>query len=608
MVLYNLFSPDGRICLRVTQTKDGGLSWSAALDGKRVVGDSPLGLVCNLGKFTKGLALQSKWEKPVRDDYTLIGAKQAEVTAAANELVLSFEKKGILFLFIARAYADGIAFRYSIQGEKGKLLRISAEESGLLVPPGAQVFAMPYTPNHEDVAQQRKSPELKGEFSLPILYQTEKDGSWALLNEAAPTGEYFGASVKGQTDGLLRIGAPPEQKKLVETTLPFFTPWRYVVLGDLAAVAQNTMAETLSPPCALDDTDWIRPGVTAWTWLCRERTDNLSVYKKYIDLAAEMRWRYLLMDEGWQPRVNTREARYDGYYPWMRDLVEYAREKRVGLILWLHHCDLDTPEKQKKLLDYAKMGIRGVKVDFFDSQSQDTMRLYERLQRLTAELQLLFNPHGANKSMGERRTWPHNLTREGIFGQEQELGNRPDALSAQHNCTLPFTRCAVGAADYTPMLSYRNSGSRRPFTILHMAALSVVLESGIPCLADRAETYRETPLKPFFTGLPAAWTETRLLEGAPGEYATIARKCGELWYIGAICDAARTAEIPLRCLGAGEFRAEVYRDGETRGEVVVQPLTVTKETVLSIPLQKTGGVVLRIAPVKEKKTGGKNDA
>ena len=602
MVLYNLFSPDKRICLRVEQTKDGGLSWSAMMDGKRAVGDSPLGLVSNLGKFTRGLELQSKWERAVQDRYTLIGAKKFEVETIANELVLSFEKKGILFQIIARAYPDGIAFRYSIQGEKGKLLRISAEESGLLVPPGARVFAMPYTPNHEDVAQRRKSPELKGEFSLPILYQTEKDSIWALVNEAAPTGEYFGASVKGQTDGLLRIGAPPEQKKLVETTLPFFTPWRYVVLGDLAAIAENTLAENLCPPCALEDTSWIRPGVTAWTWLCRERTDNLSTYKKYIDLAAEMHWQYLLMDEGWQPRAqDQRKGVYAGYHPWMRDLVEYAHEKRIGLILWLHHRDLDTAEKQKKLLDFAKMGIRGVKVDFFDSQSQDTMRLYERLQRLTAELHLLFNPHGANKSMGERRTWPHNLTREGIFGHEQELGNRPEALNAQHNCTLPFTRCAVGAADYTPMLSYRNSGSRRPFTVLHMAALSVVLESGIPCLADRAETYRETPLKPFFTALPAAWTDTLLLEGAPGEYATLARRCGDYWYIAAVCDAARTAEIPLRCLGAGEFHAEVYRDGETRGEVVVQTLTVDRETVLSIPLQKTGGVVLRIAPFKDTK-------
>jgi len=607
MAAWTLASPDRRVTLTFEETKQGGLAFSAKKDDVTAVADSPLGLKTSLGNFTEKLSLQDKRARSLTERFPLIGAKQALVRAEANELILSFEQAGTTFQLIARAFRDGFAFRYSLQTQKPQTLRIFSEQTAFQIPAEARVYAAPYAADHETLSEPRRSPALGGRYCMPLLYETR--GLWALLSEAALTPAYCGACLKGTSTGLMQVCFPPEQEGPVRTETPFFSPWRFAALGTLADIAGNTLPEALSPACVLPDTAWVKPGAAAWTWLNREGTDSFYTYRRYIDLAAEMGWQYLLLDEGWQPLATPQPPAfpmgkkpraqkksvyiYDGYYDWTQSLLGYARAKGIGLLAWKNCKDLDSPEKQARLAELAQMGFAGVVPDFFYSQSQETMLLYDQLLRRTAELRLLLYPRGANKPSGERRTWPHCLTREALYGAKNEFVAQSQN-SARHNCMLPFTRCAVGPSDFAPMLSYRNCGERRPYTLSHMAALAIVLESGIRCLADRDGVYRNSPAYSLLRDLPASWEESCLLEGEPGSYANFARRNGGSWYIGCICDKPRNAKISLSFLPDGVHHASVYLDGKTPEEIVYLQQDVTNEDSLFIPLAATGGASVKI--------------
>ena len=258
---------------------------------------------------------------------------------------------------------------------------------------------------------------------------------------------------------------------------------------------------------------------------------------------------------------------------------------------------MDPVEREKRFAQWEEWGIAGIKPDFFNSSSQEYMQLYQDLIEETAEHHLLLNLHGLPKPAGERRTYPHLLTREAVFGHEQELF-RPSDVSAFHNCMLPFMRNAVGPADYTPMFSYRNSNGQVRFSLAQMAAMPVVYESGIQCLADRSEEYIGSPAEFYFKSFPAAWDESHVLQAVPGDLVTIARRSGEDWYVGSMCNTQHDAVIDLSFLGDGEYYAVICKDGETQEEIVGEMQVVTKEDTLTIPMLETGGAALKI--LKEK--------
>jgi LPXTG-motif cell wall-anchored protein len=577
-------SPDESVKTFFTLT-DGEVTFSSFKDGKEVIGDSPTGLVTNLGDFTKGLTFSTKTEESIHDSYDLLGAKQTHVEVDANETTFTFQKDDVSFQIIARAYNDGFAIRYGIESQDGETLTISSENTSFQLPEHTVSQAMTYIDHHEAVAYETKISDLNGNYAMPFLFETP-NGTWGLISEAALSTDYSGAVLKGNSNGLLDVNFSPEQHGDISTSAPFVSPWRFVVIGSPADINENTMAENLSPPAAIEDTSWIKPGVSSWTWLNRESTSDLETYKRYVDLSAEMGWDYLLLDDGWQPNPPTE------YYDWTEELIDYANEKKVGLLVWADKKYLDTPEEQEIIEEWADMGFKGIKADFFDSQSQDTMVLYDQLMRKTAEHQMLFNAHGSNKPTGERRTWPHSLTREGVFGAEQDLF-RIGQVSARNNAMLPYTRNAVGPADYTPMLSFRNKGDRTPFSLAHMAALPIIYESGIQVLADRDNVYRSTPANSLLKNLPVSWDETQLIDGHPGEYVNISRKHGDDWYVGMITVAERDVELSLDFLDEGTYYAFIYKDGETLHDIDVELKEVTNNDKLDIPLLETGGASVK---------------
>ncbi|CAM5727194.1 hypothetical protein SALBM217S_02715 [Streptomyces griseoloalbus] len=353
---------------------------------------------------------------------------------------------------------------------------------------------------------------------------------------------------------------------------PLATPWRTAVVGDLATVTESTLVDDLAPASRIADTSWIRPGKVAWSWLdgFGPAQRDLAAQQRFVDLAAAHGWPYTLVDDGWKTT------------DWMPELIAYARERGVDVLLWVHYTDLDTAAERAEFLPRVKeWGAAGLKIDFMDSDSQERFRWDDDILEDTARYRLLVNFHGATLPKGVQRTWPHVMSLEAVYGAEQ--GNVPaPALTA-----LPYTRNVAGSMDYTPMGF--QFGTRTVSDAAELA-LSVVFESGFQNFAGSLAAYRERPeLARFLEQVPTVWDETRLLSGRPGESATFARRHGDRWFLGSVhAGAAATERVPLDFLGGGRWLAEVVRDGED-GALLRERHVVTRRDALTVPTAERGG-------------------
>lgn len=306
-----------------------------------------------------------------------------------------------------------------------------------------------------------------------------------------------------------------------------------------------------------------------------------------------MGWEYSLVDGGWDREESTVNV---------PELVRYAEAKGVGIWLWSHFRRLKEEEEcRSRMALWASWGVKGVKVDFFDSDAQERIQVYDMIARVAMENKLMINYHGSTKPSGEQRRWPHVMTREGIFGAEYWKNEWNEGPNAAHNCTVPFTRNVVGSMDYTPVTFSKLTRTGH----CHQMALAVIFESAVQHFADSMEAYRESAGKPFLKQVPAAWDQTVLLEGYPGRYVTMARRSGEDWFVGAICAAGgRTVHVSLDFLESGvAYQAEIYEEvfGELdhyrfrhSTEITVRTEMVTKQDTLHLPLRVNGGSVIRL--------------
>lgn len=587
-------SPSENIEFQLYQDADGSLKYLAYRDGRPVMESSGLGLITSIGSFDSGLTYIGRTDTEINETYSMVTGKKAEYTNHAIESVFSFEKDGVIFKIIARAYDDGTAFRYAIDGEDA--FTISDETTVLQVPAKSRVTMASafgsFNSSCEEVFVNTTIEQTNsGMHNFPFLYRTTED-DWVLFTEAALSGEYCGSYLKAAGGRVMEVEF--KQNEDVVTQAPWVSPWRTAIIGGAEEIAENTMVENLSPACKLEDTSWIEPGTAAWTWYVSPGFGPQSdpdLIKQYIDAAAELGWKYYLMDEGWQgvrapnDTVDGQFHRWVGIPDWLDEVVAYGKERGVSIMAWIHNKDIDTPKEQEFLKELADHGIVGLKIDFFDSESQETMKWYDTLYEMCAEYHLMLNIHGANKTTGEVRTWPHLVTREGIYAQE--FNN----VNADHTTNLVFTRTAVGPADFNPCIDLLQGGN---VTAAHKAALNIMYETGLPCPSDKTETYKRYQLLPIMKDLPARWDELKFIDGAPGELATLARRNGDDWYIGSICVAKQDMVVPLDFLDEGEYYAYIYKDGASRWDLDVEVRTVTSADTLSVPMSANGGCTVKI--------------
>ena len=500
----------------------------------------------NLTDSMKFVSVSSPVE--IVEKYAMITGKRSLCRNQAMEQVYTFENPaGEALHVVIRTYNDGVAFRYRFVSKRDAEA-ITEEATTYPIAEGVKRWIQPLKIDYEGFYDLTHSgtPEpdprshvINSRWAYPLLLEPA-DSIFVLITEANIGRNQCGSHLNNEAD------RSAYRLQLADETLPvsgnWESPWRLMIIGHLADVVESTLVTDVSEPSKVNDNSWIKPGPAAWIyWAYNNGSNDFQIVKKYIDLAAEMKWPYNLIDWKWNEMGN------GGH---VHDAVQYAAEKDIRTLLWYNSSTSWNGEgapgplfvlngKESRINEYRKlkeMGVSGIKVDFFNGDGHQEMNYYIDLLEDAIDHQLLINFHGATLPRGWQRTYPHMMTMEAVYGAEW-YNNRPllTNKAARHNATLPFTRNVVGPMDYTPGTF---SDSQHPHITSHghELALTILFESALQHMPDRPESYRSlpAPVRSLLSGLPTAWDETRLLAGYPGESVVLARRKGDCWYVAGI--------------------------------------------------------------------------
>ncbi len=544
-------SPNGRIS---TQTEGGRLV--VTYEGKQALLLEDLPFTNQAFTFVRD----------VKDDYRMLTGKRLVCSNEAKEYTAPLEGGTTMVL---RLYNDGIAFRYDHTGMwKGD------DPTIFRIPEGTRRWMQQWTDAYEGffplstTYQVAPVPSFSGiskseegwnnRWGYPVLTEPH-DGLFVLISEAdIERGQ--SASCLYNDKELFKV-VPADLTKGTGPAVSH-TPWRVAIIGSLADVVESTLVTDVSHPSQIEDTSWIQPGVVSWIyWAYNHGSNDYAIIKKYVDMAATLHLPYVLIDAEWDQmsRLPSNEGKT------IEDAIAYAKEKGVRPMIWYNSSvgwvdgaptpkyRLNKPEDREKEFAWCeRLGVAGVKIDFFSGDNQMNMDYCLDLLESAARHHLLVNFHGATIPRGWQRTWPNLMSTEGVYGAEW-YNNVPTftAKAASHNATLPFTRNVIGPMDYTPC-AFSDSQHPHITTHAHELALTVLFESGLQHLADKPESYLAQPqeVQDFLSRLPAVWDETRFVSGYPGESVVLARRSGSTWYIAGIngTDEEKDLALPLESI------------------------------------------------------------
>jgi alpha-glucosidase len=628
-------SPSGN--LEMNFTTDGRqLAYSVNFRGKPLVLQSTLGLDL-AGQTLLGAHVRLVHSAAdSRDEtYLLLHGKASSVHSVYHLLVLQLEETEEPHRTLevdARAFDDGVAFRYVVPKQAGlDEIRLASERTTFRLAKDATTYPLlldGFQTPYEDAYVTLPLSAIHARELIGLPFLAELPGTaWVAITEAA-IDNYAGMYLEhASPDALLlssRLSLSLENKGLaVVRPTPMATPWRVLLIGDQPGrLVESNIITSLNPPSAIADTSWIKPGKTAWDWwngTWAEGVDfkpgmNTATMKHYLDFCASSGLPYLLIDAGWAYKgtgTNASNADLTRTNPDIDipALVEYGRTRNVRIWLWAHWTDINRQLDEVFPL-FEKWGIAGVKIDFMNRDDQWMVNFYHRVLATAASHHLMIDFHGAYKPDGIDRTWPNLLTREGVMGLEYSKWSA--RITPEHNLMLAFTRALAGPMDYTP--GGFNNVTREEFvprnkqpmvmgTRAHQLALYVVFESGFQMVSDYPEAYQGQKDFAFIRAVPNVWDETRVVSGRPGEFISVARRKGLEWYVGAITGwRGAEVDLPLEFLGHGNYAAEIYADASDAGDrpkhTAISQQRVTPATVLHLKLASGGGAAIRFLAVE----------
>ena len=630
-------SPGGG--LKVVVSDDGGLNYRVEVKGKVILANSPLGLEFQDGAKLGPSAVIQKSAKGKHDgEWENRFGNRRVVRDCWREVRLTLEEHGVPargFGLIVRAYDDGVAFRYDLPESSGSVAFVLINELTEFR------FADDYRcwAGGESACAENQYPETKlsaipsGQPSrpyrsvLPLVLETPA-GYFAIAESDVL--DWAGMSLAGTGTPAVKavLDSRSDGKGLVVSSTPRLSPWRVLMFGRTAMdLVGSDLIATLATPCRLQDISWIKPGACAWdAWWTginphdpNPRHRNVEArgttpsHKDYIDLAAEMGWPYQLMDWYWyegmtsymkslQSPPNPVHGDFRRPVPEINipELMQYAKARNVRLLIWAHSLDIETFGVDAALKFLAEQGFAGVKIDFLNSQSQETVQWCEKVLVTAAKYHLLINFHGTYKPTGLARTYPNFITQEGVLGNEyNKLGG--NQVTAVHTATLPFTRGILGPMDYTPggflNRAPKDFKTTAPAEVMgtraRQLAMTVIYASPLLILCDSPKNYRGQPGIEFLRAMPTVWDETVVLSGEVGKSIVMARRSGERWYLAAMNgDSAAQFQAPLKFLGKGKWTARSFADkadGSDYMAVVESTREVSADTALPLSLAPDGG-------------------
>ncbi|MDD7104909.1 MAG: glycoside hydrolase family 97 catalytic domain-containing protein, partial [Bacteroidales bacterium] len=555
-----VFSPNGKV------------EWREKADGYAIVyhdGNSECEVldITDVGMLMKDgggkdLKLKSKMPvKAVKDSYTMIGGKRRECSNEANETTyLYIDNIGRQQSLTVRAYNDGVAFHYALDGLQHT--RPTEELTTYRLPEGTKRWMQKWTEPYEEFFPLATTGEKENRrWGYPALIQPS-DKLFALISEAGIERWNSASSLHNDRNReLYRVVMDVNQQN---ATGRWTSPWRVIIVGKLEDVVASTLVTDVSEPCRIEDTSWIKPGSVSWIyWAYNHGSNDYQIIRQYVDMAVDMHWPYVLIDAEWDEMKNGSS---------IEDAIRYALDKGIKPLLWYNsstawlkawgapgpHERLNAPElREREFAWLEKMGVAGVKIDFFAGDKQETMEYCIDLLECAARHHLLVNFHGATIPRGWQRTYPNLMSVEAVYGAEWYNNNATlTPKAAAHNATLPFTRNVIGPMDYTPC-TFSDSQHPHITTHAHELALSVLFESPLLHWADKPESYLAQPrdVRDFMSALPTTWDETHLLGGYPGEWVVMARRSGSTWYVTGINgkDTAQTLSFDTSILPKGRY-------------------------------------------------------
>jgi alpha-glucosidase len=603
-----LKSPDGHIAFELRTDPAGPLTYRISRDGIAAVDWSPAGIVVDGANITER-ALESdraRARSSTNEDYPTRGVHAVAHNRSNNETYLFQQSKTwARFSLQVRVFNDGVGFRFLVPGEG---TRTPDEATAFKIPAGSTTWTHDLHGHYESMYVTRAIADVpSGDWAAPPLtYKLPGDGGYASITESALTA-YAGMALQADGHGgyaarlghahpvsypyalrykaedVLRLALP------AKVTGPIQTPWRVVVVSkDLNGLVNNDIIHNLAPPPdpALfpqgQATPWIRPGRAVWRYL--DGGDNsYEGLMGFTDLAATLGFEHHVVEGVW--RQWTPEQ--------LKAFVDHATERHVGIWLWKHSRDLQTAEARRDFFDLCRRnGVVGAKIDFFDHEAKEVIDLYDAILREAAVHHLMVDFHGANKPTGLDRTWPNELTREGIYGFE----HRGTAPWGPHNTTVPFTRYLAGAGDFTPTVF---GDRRRESSWAHQIASAVVFTSPLLVYGGHPQSFLDSPAIEILRNIQATWDETIVLPPSEiGEVAVMARRHGTEWFLAVLNGAgARTVRITPSFLGPGRYTAVMARDNPADpASLAVERGVLRAAEPISVVLREGGGFVARLVP------------
>ena len=641
---FSAVSPDGCNELRLGIVGNG-MEYSIWRGGKAIVEPTRISLTVEGRGVLNGTGAEPKaTTRKVEGTLETPLYKKSSIDLAANETRIDFGDWAV----VLHARNDGVAWRFETEFEG--VATVTAENTSVTFPKGTELcytVASGFMSGWEKPAQ--IGPVESVPFGHPQIVMTPFTATVPGVGVVCVTESnllhYPGLNFyrrENETDILRswQAGVPWETERkgrrirvnkrrayLARTSGRRVYPWRVFVLGDTPSdLVAADIVYALAEPSRLDDSSWVKPGQVAWDWWNGfQITDvpgldtgcNYETYKAYIDFAAANGIPYIIMDEGWSERLNLDKPR-DVVN--VEGVINYGREKGVGVILWAAWSMLANSEDRERVFDrYAAMGAKGFKIDFMERDDQNLETFLEKTAAEAAKRHLVVLFHGIHKPTGLQRTYPNILNYEGVYGLEQggSIGGRKVVISNDVN--LVYTRMVAGFMDYTPGAMRNRAFDAPPYdkekdvracygTRCHQLALFPMFEAPIQMLCDSPTQYRTEPeCTAFITKVPTVWDETVGITGEIGKFASVARRKDGEWWLGAITNwDARELEIPTAFLGSGEWKVEAFEDApdadKNAEHYVRRVFTLKAGEPLKIRLAPGGGFAARFAlcPVTEK--------
>lgn len=619
-----VFSPDGKVQVVIELIEGGQPCYRVTYDSQEVIQRSKLGVKTNIGDFTQGLALREMTKNQVSDSYELRNIKQSCVDYEANEAVATYVKNDMPVMDIVfRVSNRDVAFRYKLYPQKEtRVAVVESETTGFVLPEGTTTFLCPQSKPMGGFARTSPSYETPytcdnavgkngwGEgYTFPCLFKTP--AGWALISETGTDGGYVGCRLLNEQGGAYRIGFPQAGElngagaTSAAVALPCETPWRTITVGPLANIVETTAAFDLVQPKYKGSQAYIY-GKGSWSWIIgMDPSCNFDEQKRYIDFSAAMGYQSVLIDAFWDQQIG---------YEKIAELARYGKEKGVGIFLWYNsngawNDAFQTPIgkmnnsriRREEMKWMQENGIRGIKVDFFGGDKQPMMQLYEDILSDANDFGLLCIFHGCTLPRGWERMYPNYAASEAVLASENlHFGQGACDAEAFNACIHPFVRNTVGSMDFGgSALNKRYSadnqhGTTRRTSDVFALAAAVLFQSAVQHFALAPNNLTDAPAWAidFMKRVPTTWDEVKFIDGYPGKYIIMARRCGRQWFVVGINAEKEPLKktITLPMFGVGSSLQLYSDDAQLNGSV--KTIKQNKRQQLTITIPCNGGVVV----------------